>query len=183
MKKVNLEYYNNSHYEAGASYWKRVLWYFINVIIFINPLFPFTSIKPMVLKLFGAKIKGKVLIKPRVNIKYPWFLEVGGNTSIGEGVWIDNLCKVKIGESVCISQNACLLTGNHNYKKTTFDLLLGDIVINNGVWVGAHSTVCSGITCGEHSVLTVGSIATKDLQPYGIYQGNPATFKKMREIN
>ena len=61
--------------------------------------------------------------------------------------------------------------------------MLGDIVINNGVWVGAHSTVCSGITCGEHSVLTVGSIATKDLQPYGIYQGNPATFKKMREIN
>ena len=38
------------------------------------------------------------------------------------------------------------------------------------------------MTVGTHAILTAGSVATKDLQPYGIYQGNPAVLIKQREI-
>jgi putative colanic acid biosynthesis acetyltransferase WcaF len=72
-----------------------------------------------------------------------------------------------------------LLCGNHNIKKSTFDLLLGEITLEEGVWIGAQAVVCPGVTCKSHSVLTVASIATKDLEPYSIYQGNPA--QKIRE--
>jgi acetyltransferase-like isoleucine patch superfamily enzyme len=61
-----------------------------------------------------------VNIKPSVNIKYPWLLEVGDHVWIGEEVWIDNLAKVRIGSNVCISQGAMLLTGNHDFTKSTF---------------------------------------------------------------
>ena len=50
--------------------------------------------------------------------------------NIGENVWIDNLASVSIGATCCLSQGAMLLTGNHNYKKTTFDLLFGLIFSN-----------------------------------------------------
>ena len=137
-------------------------------------MFPFSIVKIFWLRLFGAKVGNGVVIKPSVNIKYPWNLQLGKNVWIGEKVWIDNLSKVLIKDNVCISQGAFLLCGNHNYKKETFDLVVEEILLEEGVWIGAKSVVCPGITCKSHSILTVGSVATKDLEPYSIYQGNPA---------
>jgi putative colanic acid biosynthesis acetyltransferase WcaF len=98
-------------------------------------------------------------------------------------VWIDNLTSVTIGDHVCLSQGALLLTGNHNYKKNTFDLITGPITLEDGVWIGAKSVVCPGVRCSSHSVLAVGSVAAKDLKPYFIYQGNPAAPVRERIIN
>jgi putative colanic acid biosynthesis acetyltransferase WcaF len=74
------------------------------------------------------------------------------------------------------------LCGNHNYKRTTFDLLIGEIVLEEGAWAGAKTVVCPGVRMGSHSLLTVGSIATQSLEEYWIYQGNPAKKLKQREI-
>jgi len=146
-------------------------------------MFPFPSkLKVTILKQFGTKIGYNVTIKPNVNIKYPWFLEIGSHVWIGEGVWIDNLAQVNIGNNVCLSQDAYLLTGSHNYKKSSFDLILGSITLEDGVWIGAKATVCPNVTCKSHSVLAVGSVTSSDLQEYIIYQGNPALAKRKREI-
>ena len=69
------------------------------------------------------KVGRSVIIKPRVRIKYPWFLQIGDNSWIGEDVWIDNLDSVIIKENVCISQGAMLMSGSHNYKSEKFDLI------------------------------------------------------------
>jgi putative colanic acid biosynthesis acetyltransferase WcaF len=76
-----------------------------------------------------------------------------------------------------------LLCGNHNYKKESFDLMTGKIIIEDGVWIGAKAIVCPGVTCHSHSVLSVGSVATKDLDANSIYQGNPAVKIKSRSSN
>lgn len=174
MNKTNLSIYDNSWYNTGGSTLKRLLWYFTNVLFFINPLNPSSGLKVRLLRTFGAKIGKEVVIKPSVNIKYPWNLSIGDYTWIGEKVWIDNLVQIYIGSNVCVSQNSMLLCGNHNYKRQTFDLIVKPIVIEDGAWVGAQSTVCPGVTMHSHSVLSVGSIASKDLMPYSIYRGNPA---------
>ncbi len=181
MNKVKLNQYNNDHYQPGSTT-KKTLWYFTNMFFF-KTMLPFPSpFKVKLLKLFGAKIGQGVVIKPNVNIKYPWFLEIGEDCWIGEGVWIDNLAKVTIDSNVVLSQGVYLLTGSHDYKKESFDLLLSEIVLKEGVWIGAKATVCPGVTCKSHSVLAVGSVATKDLEAYGIYQGNPAIGKRERVI-
>ena len=131
---------------------------------------------------FGAKIGKGVFIKPSVNIKYPWNLTIGDDTWIGEGVWIDNLGKVSIGSNVCISQDSMLMCGNHNYKKSAFNLMVGGITIEDGVWVGAKCLVCPGVTLHSHAVLAVGSVASTDLETYSIYRGNPAVKIKDRII-
>lgn len=160
--------------DIGASMTKQICWYFINIIFFKSSLpFP-SSLKIFLLKLFGAKIGIGVRFKPCINIKFPWKLTIGNDCWIGENVWIDNIDEVIIEDNVCISQGAFLLTGNHNYKQTTFDLITGKIVLKSGVWIGAKAIVCPGVTCFENSILTVGSIATKDLIENTIYSGNPA---------
>jgi len=162
---------------------KRILWYFVNVIFFRSALNPFNGLKIFLLRLFGAKVGKDVIIKPSVNIKYPWRLTIGNYIWIGENVWIDNLDEVIIGDNSCISQGAMLLCGNHNYKKSAFDLITGKIILEDGVWIGAQSVVCPNVLCKTHSVLAVNSVATNNLDQYTIYQGNPAVKIRKRIID
>jgi putative colanic acid biosynthesis acetyltransferase WcaF len=180
--QTNLSFFNNSWYHPGRNVFVRLLWYFTNILFFQSPFNPSSGAKVFLLRLFGAKVGKGVNIKPSVNIKYPWRLSIGSYTWIGENVWIDNLDNVSIGKNCCISQGAMLLCGNHNYKKTAFDLIIGQIVLEDGVWIGAQSVVCPNTTCKTHSVLSAHSVATSDLESYTIYQGNPAKEIRKRTI-
>lgn len=180
MSKTDLSTFNNTWYKSGSKF-KLVLWYLVNATVLQNPVIPFSFLKVFLLRLFGAQVGKGVIIKPSVNIKYPWNLEIGNDVWIGEKVWIDCLGKVKIGNNVCLSQGALVLSGNHDYRKSTFDLIIKEIILEDGVWIGAKSVVCQNVVCQSHSLLTVGSIATKSLDSYSIYQGNPAV--KIRERN
>ncbi|MBV6641972.1 MAG: putative colanic acid biosynthesis acetyltransferase [Cyclobacteriaceae bacterium] len=180
-QSTDLSKYDNSWFNPGNGL-KRTLWYFTNILFFKNAWNPSSGLKVLLLRLFGAKVGKGVRVNPSVNIKYPWFLEIEDHTWIGENVWIDNLTTVKIGSNCCLSQGAMLLTGNHNYKKSTFDLIIKSIILEDGAWVGAKAVVCPGVTMKSHSILSVGSIATKDLEAYGIYKGNPALKVKERKI-
>lgn len=174
--------FDNYWYDPGRKFLTRLLWYVTNALVFQSYLFPFYGLKIFLLRVFGATIGAGVLIKPNVNIKYPWNLDVGNHVWIGENVWIDNLVKIKIGDNVCISQGAMLLTGNHDYSMTSFDLICKPIILEDGVWLCAKSVVCHGVLCKSHSILTVGSVATRDLDPYCIYQGIPALPLRNRVI-
>jgi putative colanic acid biosynthesis acetyltransferase WcaF len=181
--KTDLSKFNNDWYDPKASKLKLILWFLFNSLIINNYLPIPVFVKIAFLRFFGAKIGKGVMIKPKVNIKYPWFLEVGNNVWIGEMVWIDNFVKVTIEDNACISQGALLLTGNHNYKKMNFDQIVGEIYIETGAWIGAKTIVCGGVRCMSHSVLAVGSVTSKDLKPYTIYQGNPAYEVRTRVIS
>ena len=180
--KTDLSQFNNDWYSPGQGVFVRAAWYLVNALFFKNSLIVISRLKVWLLRLFGAEIGRGVVIKPGVNIKYPWKLEIGDHSWIGEEVWIDNLAKVSIGNNVCISQGAMLLTGNHNYKKTSFDLMIEPITVENGAWIGAQSVVCPGVQCKSHSILSVGSVATDDLEAYMIYQGVPAVQKRKRTV-
>ncbi|GAB3544854.1 WcaF family extracellular polysaccharide biosynthesis acetyltransferase [Spirosoma fluminis] len=179
--KTDLSRFNNSWYKPGPR-WKVLLWFLVNPI-FLNTYLPIpVSLKISILKFFGARIGTGVMIKPAVNIKYPWLLHIGNYVWIGEQVWIDNLSEVVLGDNTCVSQGAMLLTGNHNYQSPTFELTTRPITIEDGVWIGAKSVVCPGVRCESHSVLAVNSVATHSLSAYGVYQGNPAVRVRQRNI-
>ena len=180
--KTDLSTFNNNWYNSGSPL-KRVLWYMVNILCVLPAWNVSSSLKVFLLKLFGAHIGKGVVLKPGINIKYPWKLSIGNHCWIGEQVWIDNLDQVSIQNNVCISQGAFLLCGNHNYKLPTFDLIVKPIVLENGCWIGAKSVVGPGVTVHEHAVLALGSVASGNLEANGIYQGNPAEFRKTRVIS
>ena len=181
MNKTDLSSYDNSWYKPGSRL-KRGIWYIVNVAFFKSSFFPFYSLKVFLLRLFGARIGKGVLIKPNVNIKYPWFLTVGDHVWIGEKVWIDNLALVTIGSNSCLSQGAMLISGNHNYTDIHFGLEVKPIILEDGVWIGAAALVSGGAICRSHVVITAGSVCSGDTEPYSIYRGNPAVKIKDRVI-
>lgn len=179
--KTDLSKFDTGGYVGGPKL-KMLSWYFVNYYIFNSALpWPY-SLKRWLLRLFGAKVGKDVVIKTKIRIKYPWRLVIGDYSWIGESCWIDNLEAVEIGNNVALSQGAILLTGNHDYTDTTFPYRLGRIVLEDGVWIGARSVVCPGVICKSHSVLTVNAVATKDLEPWGIYSGQPASLVRLRVL-
>jgi putative colanic acid biosynthesis acetyltransferase WcaF len=182
MSKTDLSTYNNYPYHPGGSATKRIVWYYVNAFFLKTSLIPSSKFKVTLLRLFGARIGKKVTIKPCINVKYPWNLSIGDATWIGENVWIDSLVQITIGANVCLSQGAVLLTGSHDYKKSSFDLITKGIILEDGVWIGAGAMVNLGVTAALHAVLTSGSIATKNLEAYSVYQGNPAIKVRERKI-
>ncbi len=173
LKKVNNAAYKTS-IDIGAGKLKQIVWYFINILFFKNSINISSGLKIFLLKLFGASIGEGVVVKPAVNIKYPWKLTIGNHSWIGEKVWIDNLSEVAIGNSVTISQGALLLTGSHDHTKETFDFISQPVILEDGSWIGARAVVYGGVNCGTHSILGINSVAESNLQSYTIYKGNPA---------
>ena len=182
MPQTDLSTYNNYPFHPGANALKRFLWFYLNALFLKTSLIPLNGFKIALLRAFGAKIGQSITIKPGVNIKYPWNLSIGHHTWLGENVWIDSLVSVTMGNNVCISQGAVILTGSHDYKKTSFDLITKPVVLEDGVWIGACAIVSAGVTAASHAVLTSGSVATKNLATYTVYQGNPAVKVRSRVI-
>lgn len=179
--EVDLSLFDVGTYKAGPKI-KVLLWFFVNYYIF-DTAFPWPyALKRHLLIMFGANIGKGVVIKPKIRIKNPWRLSVGNHCWLGESIWIDNLQDVVIGNNVIISQGVMLLTGNHDYTVRSLPYRLDKIVVEDGAWIGAQSVVCPGVVCESHSILTVGSVATKRLDSWSIYSGNPAVFIRNRKL-
>ena len=171
---MNLALFENSHYTPGAPLAVQILWHFFGQPLVESRMLPFSGLKVLVLRSFGADIGHNVRVKPGVRVKFPWRLKVGDFSWIGEDVWIDNLAEVRIGAHCCISQGAYLCTGSHDWKQPSFDLQTKPIYIENHAWVAARCVIAPGIVVAEGAVLALGSVAISDLAPWTIYLGNPA---------
>jgi putative colanic acid biosynthesis acetyltransferase WcaF len=180
--QVNLASYSSGSFDRGAGPLKGGLWLLVSLVLFRLCPLSLSPLKRVVLRAFGARIGVGVTIKPQVKITFPWKLTIGDHVWLGEECWLLNLEQIIIGNNVCISQRAFLCTGSHNYKLATFDLITKPITVKDGVWLGADCWVGPGVVAGADSVLTASSVATKDLEPGGIYRGNPAVLLKQRVI-
>ena len=158
----------------------EAIWYLVKCFLFLTPL-PFPSrVKCAVLRWFGARVGSGVIIKPRVNIHFPWKLAIGDHTWIGEEVFILNFEPVTIGSHCCISQRAFICTGNHDYRQVNMPFRNRPITIEDGAWVGAQSFVSPGVTIGSEAVITVGSVVTHNQPGQMICAGNPCVPVKAR---
>jgi putative colanic acid biosynthesis acetyltransferase WcaF len=179
-KVVDLSIYRPVGFDRGASRLKEAIWLLVQLLLFRLCPFGLYAIKRFVLRLFGARIGRGVVIKPQTKITFPWKLSIGDHVWLGEECWLLNLERLTIGNNVCVSQRAFLCAGSHDYRRSTFDLIVKPIVLEDGVWIGANAWVGPGVTVGRSAVLSASSVALQDLEPDGIYRGNPAQFIKKR---
>ncbi|MDP2024895.1 WcaF family extracellular polysaccharide biosynthesis acetyltransferase [Sulfuriferula sp.] len=178
---MRLDQFNNAGYQRGRSSLVEAAWLVVQALL-VRSFIPGSFHRRILLRMFGARIGTGVVIKPGVRVKFPWRLDVGAHSWIGEGVWIDNLADVKIGAHCCLSQDAYLCTGSHDWSKTTFDLVIAPIVIGEGAWIAARAVIAPGVFVGRGAVLGLSSLATVSLQENGIYQGVPAKLVRHRVV-
>ena len=122
------------------------------------------------------------MIKPGVRVKYPWHLEIGDHSWIGEECWIDNLTTVRIGKNACVSQGAYLCTGNHDWSDSRFGLRVEPIQLGEGAWAGAKCILAPGTVLGNYAVAAAGAVVRGCVPDFEIHSGNPAQRVRIREI-
>lgn len=171
---VGLASFDNAWYDPGRPLLIRLAWLVVNRLFFLT-WFPWPyGLKRRVLRLFGGEVGDGVVIKSRVNIKYPWNLRIGDHAWIGEGVWIDSLGQVTLGRNACLSQASMIETGNHDWSDPAFGLVVKPVVIEDGAWAAVRSLLLPGSRLASHAVLGSGAVLSGDTEPFGVYAGNPA---------
>lgn len=113
-------------------------------------------------------------------------LTIGDNVGIS-GTTIVCQKKITIGNNVKIGGNVCIYdTDFHSLKselrrdskKDSLNTVKKEIVINDDVFIGAHSTILKGVTIGENSIIGACSVVAKDIPANEIWAGNPIKFIK-----
>jgi putative colanic acid biosynthesis acetyltransferase WcaF len=134
------------------------------------------------LRLFGARVGKRTIIRPTVKIPYPWKLTIGDYSHIGDEVHLYTYGVIEIGDRVVVSQRSYICTGSHDYTSPTFDLLAKKIVIEAEAWVAMDVFVAPGVTIGRGAVVGARSSVFHDVPPGTISIGTPAKVVGQRTM-
>ena len=115
----------------------------------------------------------------------PFYADYGQNITVGKNVFINSGCcfqdqgGIEIGDNVLIGQQVVIATLNHDLlPEKRANMLPAPVKIGNGVWVGAHATILSGVTIGNGAVIAAGAVVTKDVPENAVVGGIPARIIK-----
>ena len=133
------------------------LWGLCEWLFVTNALQISSRLRVAVLRAFGAKIGTGVIFRPRTRVRFPWKLEIGDNSWIGEGVWIHNQDQVTIGHDVVISQETFITTGSHALRRD-MALITKPVVIEPGAWLTARCIVTGGSHIETSAVIAPASV-------------------------
>ena len=179
---------NKNQRDAYSSPWSKKEAIMIRIWEVVWTLFvrwlptPFYRWHIFLLNLFGAHISGHPFIAPTARIYAPWLLTVGDRSCIATRSEIYNLGPVIIKERVTIAQYAYICNGSHDLSDNKLPLVVGDVVIDNDVFIGARAIILPGLHLCRYSVVGAGAVLTQNTTDFGIYAGNPARFIKERKI-
>jgi putative colanic acid biosynthesis acetyltransferase WcaF len=159
----------------------RVWWSFGKLLFRFSPR-PCFGWRRLILRCFGAKVGQNVNIYPTAIIYFPWHLEIGDWSAIGEDALIYNLGPITIGQRVTISHRAHLCAGTHDFRQADMPLLKPPITIKDQAWICAQAFVGPGVTVGTGAVVGAAAVVVKDVPDWKIVAGNPAQVIKDREL-
>lgn len=179
MKKLDIKANRAASNYSMKEYLLRLLWSLGRLFFTLTPR-PCFGLRRGILRVFGARIGAEVNIYPSALIYYPWNLEIGDQSAIGEWALIYNLGKISIGQRTTISQRVHLCAGTHDYPKKDMPLLKPHILIGNEVWICADAFVGPGILIEDRSIVAARAVVVKNVPSSVLVGGNPAKFIKDR---
>lgn len=138
----------------------------------------------------------------RLNKNFPkstfvhWSCSVDKSVRIGTHTYVGrNVCitKALIGNYCSIANNVSIGQGEHNYTRFSTSTHFSDnpfeeltekpCTIGNDVWIGVGAVILRGVTVSDGAVIGANAVVTKNVPPYGIAVGVPASVIKYRFLD
>ena len=160
---------------------RRGLWNVCYKVLFQLSPRPMFGWRNLLLRLFGASLGTGCKIYPKARIWAPWNLICEDLVAFADGSEIYNASPMYFGSHANVSQGAYVCGATHLYNEPEFRLVSFEMRIGAYAWICARAMVSPRVNVGDGAILGMGSVATKDLEPFGIYAGSPARLVKMRE--
>ena len=129
------------------------------------------------LRLNGARVGRNCFVRGNLQLLEGFDLTLGDEVFINSGCCLDFAAPIRIGSRVQISFQVTLITGDHHFgphERRTGAFCPRAIVIEDGAWIGARSTILPGVRIGAGAVVGAGALVTKDVPPDTVVIGVPA---------
>jgi putative colanic acid biosynthesis acetyltransferase WcaF len=159
---------------------RRLLWNVCCALFFRHSPRPFFAWRAMVLRLFGARLGPTCKFYPKARIWAPWNLICEDLVAVGDGAELYNPSPLYMGSHCIVSQGAYICGATHEYNSPEFRFVHFPMRLGAYSWICARATVSPGVNVGSGAILALASVATRDLEPFGVYAGVPARKVKER---
>ncbi len=134
------------------------------------------EIRVLFSELIGKKVDESFLLIP------PFYTAGGDEIRVGRNVFINQNCTfydlggLDIADDVMIGPNVSIITTSHSLEPSLRrSTTIGKpIIIEKNVWIATGAIIIGGVTVGENSVVSAGSVVTKNVPPNTLVGGNPA---------
>jgi acetyltransferase-like isoleucine patch superfamily enzyme len=110
------------------------------------------------------------------------WIEIGDRVALNANVYINAGLggRIVLGNDVLIGPNAVLRASDHVLTSVERPINQqghrgGRIVVEDDVWVGASAVILPGVCIGHGAVVGAGAVVRRDVPPYALALGNPAT--------
>lgn len=158
----------------------RIVWGMAWILLFRPSPRPLHAWRRFLLRLFGARIGKSVHLYPSCQVTMPWKLEMGEHSCLGDFVICYNIGGIRIGAHSTVSQYSHLCSSSHDYTLSHMPQTFSPIVIEDQVWVCADAFLAPGVTIGQGAVVGARAVVIRDIEPWTVVGGNPATYIKKR---
>jgi len=158
----------------------RVLWNLCYALLYRLSPRPFHAWRAFLLRAFGAKLGAACHFYPKGKIWAPWNLVCEDRVTLADDAELYNPSPMYLGSHAIVSQGAYVCGATHLYDEPSFRLVSFPMRLGAYSWICARAAVNPGVNVGDGAILALGSVATKDLEPFGIYAGIPARKVKER---
>jgi putative colanic acid biosynthesis acetyltransferase WcaF len=165
---------------AASDRARRSVWNVCRALFYRPSPRPMHAWRAMLLRLFGATLGPGCHFYPASKVWAPWNLHCEDAVAVADGAEIYNPAPVCFGSHAIVSQDAYICGATHDYDDPRFPLLAFEMNFGAYSWVCARASVAPGVSMGDGAVLGLGSVATRDLEPWSVYAGVPATRIKAR---
>ncbi len=157
----------------------RFLWSIVYILLYRPTPRPAFAWRAMILRMFGAKLGRNCRFYAKARIWAPWNLTCGDRVAVADDAELYNTSMFYLEAHASVSQGAFVCGATHDYNDPEFALISAPMRLGAYSWVCAKAIVSPGVNLGNGAILGLGSIATKDLEPFGVYAGVPA--KKIKD--
>ena len=165
----------------GASPWplgvraRLLLWEYAWILLCQWTPKPANPWRLLVLRAFGAVIKGRPFVHQRSRIQIPWNVELRDRACVGDRANLYSVDRILLAEAAVVAQEAYLCGATHDFNDANLPLLSAPIEVRARAFVGARAFVLPGVTIGEGAVVGACSVVTRDVPAGARVKGNPAS--------
>lgn len=147
---------------------------------------PSHHIRRFFYRMSGMKIGRGSTIHMWANFFDPTNIEIGEDTIVGEGAFLDGRHKLTIRNHVAVASEVMIYNSEHDVYDKGFSPITAPVIIEDYVFIGPRVIILPGVRIGRGAVVGAGAVVTKDVEPMIIVGGVPAKpigERNVKELN